>query len=144
MNGWICVDASVALKLVLIEDHRDRAKALFSDSSRNGVRLIAPIFFASEVDSVIRNHVARGLLSEDAGDAAFNTLRKLPVELVSDPDQRTRAWQLAKQLDLPTVYDASYLALAQIRGCDFWTADERLYTKVRSDLTFVKWIGAYA
>lgn len=143
MNGWICVDASVALKLVLPEDHHDQAKGLFSDSSQKGIRLIAPVFFAFEVDSVIRNHVARGLLSEDAGDAAFDTLRSLPVRLVSDPDQRILAWQLAKQLDLPTIYDASYLALAQIRGCEFWTADQRLYRKVRSKLAFVRWIGTY-
>ncbi|MBC8099768.1 MAG: type II toxin-antitoxin system VapC family toxin [Armatimonadetes bacterium] len=41
-----------------------------------------------------------------------------------------RAYELAEQLSLPTAYDAQYLAVAEHLGCDFWTADERLYNAV--------------
>ena len=33
------------------------------------------------------------------------------------------------------------LALAQLRGCEFWTADERLYNAVSKELEWVKWVG---
>jgi len=51
------------------------------------------------------------------------------------------AWQLAKQFDRPGAYDAAYLALAQLRGCELWTADERLYNAVSRELPWVKWVG---
>jgi predicted nucleic acid-binding protein len=37
----------------------------------------------------------------------------------------------------------NYLALAKLRGCEFWTTDERLYKAVRHDLTWVKWLGDF-
>jgi predicted nucleic acid-binding protein len=44
---------------------------------------------------------------------------------------------------LATVYDATYLALAELRRCEFWTADERLLNRVKGTLSFVKWLGDY-
>jgi len=39
------------------------------------------------------------------------------------------------------LYDASYLALAETEGIPLITADEGLYSAVRKDLKWVKWIG---
>ncbi len=50
---------------------------------------------------------------------------------------------IAQALNLPTIYDALYLALARDHGCEFWTADERLYNAVRDRLPWVHWIGVY-
>ena len=44
----------------------------------------------------------------------------------------------------PRAYDAAYLALAELRGCEFWTTDERLYNAVSHDLTWVKWVGTFS
>ena len=54
-----------------------------------------------------------------------------------------RALQIADQFNLGAVYDAHYLALAQLLGCDLWTADQRLINTVSGKLPFVRWIGDY-
>jgi predicted nucleic acid-binding protein len=56
---------------------------------------------------------------------------------------RERAWEIATAFGFATVYDATYLALAELRGCEFWTADERLFNQVTDKLFFVKWLGAH-
>jgi predicted nucleic acid-binding protein len=47
---------------------------------------------------------------------------------------------IAREFQFPTVYDATYLALAELSQCEFWTADEKLFKQVRDKLTFVKWL----
>ncbi|MBI3329625.1 MAG: hypothetical protein HYZ81_23335 [Nitrospinae bacterium] len=41
------------------------------------------------------------------------------------------------------VYDASYAALAELRGCEFWTADKVCYDAVQATLSFVKYLPDY-
>ena len=47
------------------------------------------------------------------------------IELRDEPDLHARALQVASKLSQGAVYDAHYLALADILGCEYWTADER-------------------
>ncbi|HEY3231696.1 MAG TPA: type II toxin-antitoxin system VapC family toxin, partial [Roseiflexaceae bacterium] len=54
-----------------------------------------------------------------------------------------RAWEIAHQFKRPAAYDAHYLALAEIAGCPFWTADERLFNAVKDQLGWVRWLGDY-
>ena len=56
---------------------------------------------------------------------------------------RQRAREIAEQFNQPTVYDATYAALAELRGCDFWTADKLFYDAVKKVLTFVKYLPDY-
>ena len=68
----------------------------------------------------------------------------LPIKTIHVPQQRERAWEIAREFQLPTVYDATYLALAELRQCEFWTADEKLFKRVRDKLSFVQWLGNYS
>ena len=52
-----------------------------------------------------------------------------------------QALELAARFRLRASYDAQYLALAQLRGCPLWTADERLYNSVQAELPRVRWLG---
>jgi predicted nucleic acid-binding protein len=40
-----------------------------------------------------------------------------------------------------SIYDSSYLALADQEGIDLITADERLFNRVLKDLPWIRWIG---
>jgi len=50
---------------------------------------------------------------------------------------------LATHFNRPTAYDAHYLALAEMLGCEFWTADRRLYNAVKEELPWVKWLSDF-
>lgn len=140
----LCVDASVVVKLVLKgESHRVKARRLLRDCLVNNVTLIAPPLFASEVDTVIRKRVYEGTLSLANAKKAFAGLDKVPVQMVGHPDLRQRAREIAEQFNLRTVYDATYAALAELRGCEFWTADKVFYDVVKTALTFVKYLPDY-
>ncbi|MBM3234681.1 type II toxin-antitoxin system VapC family toxin [Candidatus Poribacteria bacterium] len=140
----VCVDASLAVKWVVKESYDEEAAALLEKWRIDKVELIAPAFFEVEVDSIIRKKVvSRKTLTASEGDIAFELLQHLSIKILNLPNQRQRAWELAKELDLPTIYDATYLALSFLRGCEFWTADEKLYNSVKNKLPFVKWLGEY-
>src|SRR5207247_11202059 len=105
-------------------------------------RLVAPTFFEVEADSILRKKImVTKTLMPDQAAAAFQRLQALPIRSIAVPEQRERAWALAEELGLTTVYDATYLALADLRGCEFWTADERLFNQVSNRLGFVRFLG---
>jgi len=140
----LCIDASVAVKLVLKgETHRVTARRLLKDCIVNNMTLIAPPFFASETDTAIRKRVYEGKLSLADAKQAFTGLDKVPVQLRTHPNMRQRAREIAGQFNLRTVYDATYAALAELHGCEFWTADTVFYNTVNGALTFVKHLPEY-
>jgi predicted nucleic acid-binding protein len=47
-------------------------------------------------------------------------------------------------LNLPTAYDAQYLAVAQRYECDFWTADEHLFNVATGSVPRTFWLGNMA
>jgi predicted nucleic acid-binding protein len=140
----LCIDASVAVKLVLQgEPFRNKARQLLRDCLVNNIALIAPPFFASETDTVIRKRVYDGKLSISDAKSAFAGLDKVPVQLLMHSTIRQRAREIAEQFNLRTVYDATYAALADLQGCEFWTADKVFYDAVKTVLTFVKYLPDY-
>lgn len=137
----VCVDANLVVKLVSQEPDSDPADALFAAWQEQSTRLIAPPFLPIEVDSVLRQKVMlRQELTIEQARTCFAAACQVPVELLSLPGQRELAWSLAEELRLPHVYDTTYLALAELRGCEFWTADRRLVNACRH-LRFVRLLG---
>ncbi len=145
--GEVCVDASLVLKLVLNEPDSELAEALFAGWREEGVRMIAPVFCPVEVDSVIRRKSSTGdparRLSPEQAELAFQAVQAVPLRVVEEPLQRRRAWELARLLEVPVVYDTHYLALAELRGCEFWTADEKLYRTAKEKLNYVRLLAEF-
>lgn len=140
----LCIDASVVVKLVLKgESHRVTARRLLRDCIVNNVTLIAPPFFESEAGTAIRKRVHDGKLSQTDAKKAFAGLDKVTVQLLTPPNLRQRAREIAEQFNLRTVYDATHAALAELRGCEFWTADKVFYDTAKTVLTFVKYLPDY-
>lgn len=139
-----CIDASVIVKLALKgESHRITTRRLVRESTAAGIELIAPPLFESEVDTVIRKRVVTGKLSLEDAHKAYGVLDRAPVQIATHPDLRHRARDIAERFNLHTVYDATYAALAELRGCEFWTADRAFYDTVKAVLTFVKYLPDY-
>lgn len=139
----ICVDANLALKLVLAERDSARARQLWATWDEQDTDVIAPSLWGYEVTSVIRNRVHRRKLMPDEGERAFAAIRRLGVDLLTLPDLHERAWELAKRFNRPAAYDAHYLALAEALACEFWTADEHLYNAVKNQLPWIRWLGDF-
>ena len=66
------------------------------------------------------------------------------IELREPPGIHTIALQLADQLQQGAAYDAHYLALAEIPGREFWTADERFNLAATSSFNQVRWLGSFS
>jgi predicted nucleic acid-binding protein len=140
----VCVDACLVVKLVSQEPDSDLADALFAAWHGRDTHLVAPALLPLEVDSVLRQKVVlRQELTAEQARTCFEAACQVPVELLSLPGQRERAWSLAEELGFSHVYDTAYLALAELRGCEFWTADRRL-VETCERLPFVHWLGELA
>jgi len=93
-----CVDASVIVKLALKgERYRAKARRLVHESAREGINLIAPPFFISEVDTAIRKRVHDGKLSEEDALKAYSVLDRAPIQIATHQQLRQRAREIAEQ-----------------------------------------------
>jgi predicted nucleic acid-binding protein len=140
MNSLVCVDACLALKLVLGEDDSPRVIALWRRWIDENITVTAPPLLAYEVTSVLRTKVYRRLITAEAGEEAFRVIHAQGIYYLSPENLHIRAWELAKRLDRPAAYDAHYLALAEILGCEFWTADHRLYNAIEDTSPWVRYL----
>jgi predicted nucleic acid-binding protein len=128
-----CGDASVAVKWVVkAETWRKKARRFLRDSLQAGQTLIAPPLFVYETESVLQERLYSKAMTEGEVDTALTRLTALGVQLVTHPDMVTRARAMARQFNQPKIYDSLYAALAELYGCEFWTADRRFYEAVNA------------
>ena len=91
----------------------------------------------------MRKKVHRQLLTLAEGKEAFAAALAVGMTLMAPSGLHERAWELAARFNRPTAYDSHYLALAEMLGCEFWTADQRLFNAVRDELGWVRWLREY-
>ena len=144
MNGFVVVDASLAFKWLVSEEHSDRAQALSRSWANDGIQASAPYLMPVEVANALHRRVARGELTVSDAVRLLEHLLASGLELRNDQDLHVRALRLASHLQQGAVYDAHYLALAEILSCEYWTADERFYRAALSSVQNVHWIGEFA
>ena len=56
---------------------------------------------------------------------------------------RQHSREIAEQFNQSRLYDSIYAALAELRSCDFWTAEKAFYDAVKSGLAYVRYLGVY-
>lgn len=142
MSG-VVIDASVALKWLFDdEDGVVQALALRDRYLSDPVSfpLLAPSLWRYEVINGLWVATCRGRLSEDEAQEALADLLEIGVELIEP--EGTRMLQLAKEYGI-AVYDAAYLAVAEMTGCLLWTSDRPFFEAVRKRRDDVDWIGEY-
>jgi predicted nucleic acid-binding protein len=143
---WVVVDSGLFIAYLLPESLSQQAQAAFHLWEQGGMRLAAPALLQYEVIAVLRKNVYRNLLTSieavNARDTFFKLLPTIYVEV--DAALLRRGLELATQFNRPTAYDSQYLAVAERLGCDFWTADERLFNATTTRLSWVRWLGHIA
>jgi len=115
----IVVDASV-LAPALADDTTDGDAARLS---LHGHALAAPELIDLEVASVWRRQVTAGQLEMRRADLAIADLLALPLQRIPHQQLVTRCWELRQNL---TLYDAAYVALAELLDAVLVTGDKRL------------------
>ena len=115
----LVADASV-VATALSDDGSDgdRARARL-----RGERLAAPELLDLEVASVLRGQMRAGALDARRARLALTDLRELPLQRAPHRPLLARCWELRDNF---TIYDASYVALAEALGADLLTGDRRL------------------
>ncbi|MBI2857359.1 MAG: type II toxin-antitoxin system VapC family toxin [Chloroflexi bacterium] len=131
MNEYVVIDASLAMKWVLKEPYTAEALALASEWAVTETRPAAPCLLFAEATNVLHRRALLGHISPAQAKELLAGLLDLGIEVRESPRLHVRALELAQQLLTPAVYDAHYLALADILGCDLWTADERFYNSIK-------------
>lgn len=147
MIDTVVVDTSVALKWVLDEPDSGVALALLAEWSGANKTVFAPPLITYEAANALYQRVRKGQMSLDRAKAAL-AQALLVVEIMAPRSRQDlalslRAMELAHQFSLPATYDPHYLALAEREGCEYWTADERLWNAVKGKLAWVRWLGDY-
>jgi predicted nucleic acid-binding protein len=122
---------------------RAQSIALLEVCGQQGIRMIAPDCLFAEAGSAIRRQVYRGLLTKEEGKIAITLISGIQLDCVPVRDLYKQSWEIAGKYNLATLYDAYYLALAELRGCDFWTADERFINSVQG-IPYVKHIADFS
>jgi predicted nucleic acid-binding protein len=117
----LVVDASV-LVTALADDGAD---GLLARRRLRGEVLAAPQLIDVEVASVLRRLNRSGTLTDARSADALADLSDLPLRRAEHPALLRRCWQLRHDL---TVYDAVYVALAELHDAVLLTADRRLAT----------------
>jgi predicted nucleic acid-binding protein len=140
----VVVDASLALKWIEQEPYSTEASALLENWRLRHCRLLAPALFVYEATNAIAKRVKREQLTLEAAKQRLAALLENGPALEQDPGINLRALEIMERFGLPSAYDAHYLALAETRQCECWTADERLWNTVKKELSWVHWIGQHA
>jgi predicted nucleic acid-binding protein len=95
----------------------------WATSAMGGRELAAPDLIRSEAANIVRRQELAGLVSSDQAVQAHTDLLDLSIEewpymLLAD-----RSWELRHNL---SIYDASYVALAELVGSTLVTLDRRM------------------
>ena len=138
-----CIDASVMVKVIVVEDLSDIAAALVKETQAEGLAIVAPFLLESEVASTLSKKIKDGVLTVDEARAGLTIFQSIPINYLHFTVLAQRALELAAQYNWRYAYDGFYIALAEHQGCELWTADGRLVKDVSADFPFVKWLGDY-
>ena len=121
----IVVDASALLHSLLRTPVANAIDALLLDSGRT---LHAPHLIDVEAAQVIRRYAAAREIEPERGREALANLAAFPLQRYPHGDLLPRIWELRDNF---TVYDAAYVALAEMLDAALLTRDARLTEAAR-------------
>lgn len=145
MTRALCLDTSVLIQYLVPEEFQPQAEALVLEAVEGTVRLIAPAFAWAEIGSVLRKKTRADLLSAQEAKGCFDDFCQLPIDYINTAQIRARTWEIGEQYQMPTLYNAAFLACAESVGADyqFWTADKTLLNQLGQNRpNYVKELGA--
>ena len=137
----VVLDASVILKWYLFDEtYGQKALDLLHRFITKELDILSPSLLEYEVINGLIIAQRRGRIKEENILSAIEGFFDLQIDLKNLSYLYQRSLYFCKVYNR-SLYDASYLALAETEGIPLITADGGLYHAVKKDLKWVKWIG---
>jgi predicted nucleic acid-binding protein len=143
MNFDCVVDASVGIKLFLLEQLSDHVDALFAHLTDDPpARFYVPDLFFIECTNILWKYTRRfGYPLESARQDVMD-LTGLPMRAISTAELAGEALEIAA-IQGTAAYDAAYVALARRLSLPLVTADESLVHRLSGTSFDVRWVGEW-
>lgn len=141
-DGWtpvrvaelVVFDSSVLLKLFILEEDSDTAAQLVTQHLEAHDHVVAPSWAWAEVGSTLARRLRARATPEPEAMTSWRRFLELPIDYLDDRAIRERTWEIARAFDLPTLYDAAFMAVTEVAPGpperSFWTADEDLVRRL--------------
>ena len=137
----VVLDASVVLKWYLPdESYGEKALSLLHGYITKELDVLSPSLLEYEVINGLMIAEKRGRVKEEKIFSAIEGFVDLGIRVVNLSRFYSRILKYCSVYKR-SVYDASYLVLAEVEGISMITADDGLYNSIRKDLKWVKWLG---
>ena len=134
----IVIDASVVLKWFLAdEDFSKIALDLLDKYVSSKLEIVAPSLLEYEVLNGLQIARKRGRIEHVKASMAVEGFLGLEIEKRDIASFYPRIMHFSDTYDL-TMYDASYLGVADVEGIELVTADRNLSNRVKKNLKWIK------
>lgn len=146
MSNVVVVDASIAIKWLLVEPDSNKAVKLLDEWINKEMLILAPSLLTYEITNALYQKVRKGEITLARAKEALAeiSLTEIEFDFSTDFAFSTRAVELANHLSLPATYDSHYLALAERKGCELWTADLRMWNSIKGKFDWVQLLDHYS
>lgn len=125
MKGYV-IDASVAVRFLLKEDHSAEAEAVLEGFVLGRYDLFAPPLIFCEVGNAVRTAVVRGLISSEEASMAYSFFLKLGLgRTVISVEEYGRVLDLCLKRKL-SFYDGVYVYLSGVLNASLLSADDKM------------------
>jgi predicted nucleic acid-binding protein len=137
------IDASVAAKWFLPPAHEtltDEAVQLLEGYVKGHTRFLVPDLFWPEFGNILWKAVRLGRITRQSAEDALVALEERKIPTAPTSPLLRDALAIATTFDR-TVYDSTYVALAEASKMPLVTADERLVNALAARFS-VRWLGS--
>lgn len=135
------VDTSLVVHSVSDGGHLGSVARGFFSTIHDEFLMISPPLFLAEVDSTLNLWRIREGKTRTQLRIAREIMDAMGIQIIHLLETHFVAREIADNLRLPRVYDATFAALAKIEKVDYYTADKTFYNAAHRKYPFVKLIA---
>ncbi|BCV20362.1 type II toxin-antitoxin system VapC family toxin [Moorella sp. Hama-1] len=138
----VVADASAILCAYFPDELSSKAKKLMLDYALGRTNLFGPRLLALELINACLVASRRRRISDEVFIKTAKEITALQIAWIDVEQESDRIFSLSRKYQI-SAYDTAYIAAAQIKGCELFTADQRLHNAVKNDLKFVRLLSEY-
>ena len=128
----IIVDSSVVAKWFFpSEENSQAAFQIQKDFIEGKLHICVPTLIYYELNNILKTAITTLRIEKTLANQAYKGFLSLDLVSYSTSELLVSTLEAAVEFNISS-YDASYLALAEYLGIDFYTADEKLLNKVKN------------